>query len=133
MMILTENIHKAWKNKKIYTAVFMDVAGAFNNVHHERLIHNLKKRRLPTNIAKWISSFLQKRSTQLLFNGTKSQSIPTPAGIPQGSPLSPLLYMYYNADLLDIPQQRGTGLGFIDDITYGVEGFTDKGNARKLN
>ena len=40
--------------------------------------------------------------------------------------------MYYNADLLDIPQQRGTGLGFIDDIMYGVEGFTDKGNVRKL-
>ena len=38
----------------------MDVAGAFNNVHHERLIHNLKKRRLPINIAKWISSFLAK-------------------------------------------------------------------------
>ena len=105
MMILTENIYKAWKNKKIYTTVFMDVAGAFNNVHHERLIHNLKKRRLPTSIAKWIRSFLQKRSTQLLFNGTKSQSIPTPAGIPQGSPLSLLLYMYYNTDLLDIPQQ----------------------------
>ena len=105
MMILTENIYKAWKNKKIYTAVFMDVVGAFNNVHHERLIHNLKKRRLLTTIAKWIGSFLQKRSTQLLFNGSKSQSISTPAGIPQGSPLSPLLYMYYNADLLDIPQQ----------------------------
>jgi hypothetical protein len=32
MMILTEDIYKAWKNQKIYTAVFMDVAGAFNNV-----------------------------------------------------------------------------------------------------
>ena len=41
MMILTENLYKAWKNKKIYTAVFMDVAGAFNIVHHERLIHNI--------------------------------------------------------------------------------------------
>ena len=40
--------------------------------------------------------------------------------------------MYYNADLLDIPQQPGMGLGFIDDIMYGVEGFTDKGNVRKL-
>ena len=68
MMILTENIYKAWKNQKIYTVVFMDVAGAFNNVHHERLIHNLKKRCLPIAITKWIDSFLQKRSTQLQFN-----------------------------------------------------------------
>ena len=47
MMILSENIHQAWK-KKVYTAVFMDVAGAFNNVHHGRLIHNLRNRRIPT-------------------------------------------------------------------------------------
>ena len=34
MLVLLENIHKAWKEKKIFTMVFMDVAGAFNNVHH---------------------------------------------------------------------------------------------------
>ena len=44
MMILSESIHQAWREKKTYTAIFMDVAGAFNNVHHERLIHNLRKR-----------------------------------------------------------------------------------------
>ena len=132
MMILSESIHKAWKNNKVFSAVFMDVAGAFNNVHHERLIHNLKTRRMPLSIAKWIGSFLQGRSTQILFNDAKSDTITTPAGIPQGSPLSPLLYMYYNADLLDIPQQHETSLGFIDDIMYGVEGFTDEANARRL-
>jgi len=43
-MIMSENIHQPWKKKKIYTAIFMDIAGAFNNVHHDRLIHNLRKR-----------------------------------------------------------------------------------------
>jgi ribonuclease HI len=133
MMILSESIYEAWKKKKVYTAIFMDVAGAFNNVHHERLIHNLKKRRIPHTISSWIASFLQDRSTQLQFNGSKSGHIPTPAGVPQGSPLSPLLYMFYNADLLDIAQpHQATGLGFIDDITYGIQGNTDKENARKI-
>ena len=53
--------------------------------------------------------------------------------MPQGSPLSLLLYMFYNADFLDIAQQhQATGLGFIDDIIYGVQGNTDKENVRKI-
>ena len=133
LMILSENIHRAWREKKVYTAIFMDVAGAFNNVHHERLIHNLRKRRIPQKIISWIASFLQDRSTQLQFNGAKSGWISTPAGVPQGSPLSPLLYMFYNADFLDVAQQhQATGLGFIDDIVYGTQGNTDKENARKI-
>ena len=47
MTILLERIQHAWKEKEIYSAVFMDVAGAFNNVHHERLIDNMEKRRIP--------------------------------------------------------------------------------------
>jgi len=89
---------------------------------------------MPKTIIEWIQSFLNQRSTQLLFNGTKSDSLPTPAGVPQGSPLSPLLYMYYNADLLDIVQEYEStlGLGFIDDIVYGVSGCSDRGNVCKL-
>lgn len=109
----------------------MDIAGAFNNVHNERLIHNLRKRCIPATITNWVKSFLKGRNIQIQFNGAKSEIIPMPAGIPQGSPMSPMLYMYYNADLLDIPHQ-GTSLGFIDDVTYGVQGTTARGNASKL-
>jgi len=135
MMILSENIHRAWKDKEVYTAIFLDIAGTFNNVHHKRLIHNLRKRRILYVIASWIQSFLQNRTTKLVFNSDTTNPFDTPAGIPQGSPLSPLLYMYYNADLLDIPQAekvKATALGFIDDIVYGVSGISDTGNARKL-
>ena len=132
MMALSESIHSAWKEKLVYTAIFLDVAGAFNNVHHKRLKHNLLKRCMPKPIVQWITSFLEGRSTQLHFNATKSERILTPAGVPQGSPLSPLLYMYYNADLLDIPRNRGISLGFIDDVVFGVQGRSDIGNICKL-
>jgi hypothetical protein len=102
-------------------------------VHHKQLIHNLRKRRIPHVISLWIANFLQNQSTQLQFNGAKSKYIPTPADIPQGSPLSPLLYMYYNTDLLNItPQHRATGLGFIDNVVYEIQGKSDKENTHKL-
>jgi hypothetical protein len=112
----------------------MNVAGAFNNVHHERLCHNLRKNRIPSKIVHWIKHFLQDRSTQLQFNGATSDLIKTSAGVPQESPLSSILYMYYNAELLEhLVHKEGTmSLGFIDDIVYGVEGNTDWGNVQKL-
>ena len=85
MIILSENIHSAWKQREVYSVVFMDIAGAFNNVHHKRLIHNMRKRRIPVFITNWIRSFLHERRTHLQFNGTISKSIYTPVEVPQGS------------------------------------------------
>ena len=136
LMILSESIHRAWKQKKVFSAVFLDVAGAFNNVHHKRLLHNLKMRRIPIAIISWLQSFLHQRTTRLLFNGAKSDTINTPTGIPQGSPLSPLLYMYYNAELLEVQPEdnhnASLSLGFIDDVVYGVEGTSAGSNLWRL-
>jgi ribonuclease HI len=71
-----------------------------------------------------VESFLHERSTRIKFNGVKSTRFSTPAGVPQGSPLSPILYIFYNADLLDIPHPGELAMGFIDDIGYGVKGRT---------
>jgi len=134
MMVLSESIHKAWKEGKIFTAVFLDVAGAFNNVHHDRLLYNLRCRGIPEPIARWIESFLTNRSTRLQFNGAVSHEISVSAGVPQGSPLSPLLYLYYNAGALEAAEGRkdALGIGFVDDIVYGISGMKDKGNTQKL-
>ena len=132
LTILTENIYATWKEGRIYSAVFMDVAGAFNNIHHNRLIHNMKKKRIPEQITKWVESFLNGRITKLKFNDSTSDPISTPAGTPQESPLSPILYIYYNSDLLDISQESDLGLGFIDDIEYGTKGSTATRNTDRL-
>ena len=45
-----------------------------------------------------------------------------------------MLYLYYNAGVLDIVEDRkdALGMGFVDDVVYGVKGYQDKGNAKKL-
>ena len=68
------------------------------------------------------------------FNVTTSEPIPMSAGIPQGSPLSSLLYIYYNADLLDITSEKidTMSLEFIDDIVYRVQSESDTENICKI-
>src|SRR5436190_1496772 len=91
-----------------------------------------RKRRVPEFIVKWTESFLENRHTQLRFNGIDSDKIARNAGVPQGSPMSPILYLFYNADLPEIPGRRGQSLCFIDDIAYGVQCSTDDENAEVL-
>ena len=102
------------------TLLTLDVSGAFDNTAHQRLIHNLRKRQVPLRIVNWIASFLCHRTTEIVLMEGAMGQISTNTGIPQGSPLSPILYLFYNADLIDWIHTAYPGramvTGYIDDI-----------------
>lgn len=83
----------------VVSVLSLDVSGAFNNVSHPRLIHNLKKRRIDPQVVKWVESFLGDRRTTICLAEETSELIAVNTGIPQGSPLS--LYLFFNADLIE--------------------------------
>lgn len=57
------------------------------------------------------------RTTTYAFDGLESRPMKISAGIPQGSPISPILFLFYNASLLDACQGPSTSaLGFVDDV-----------------
>jgi hypothetical protein len=84
----------------VASLLLLDVSGAFDNVSHARLLHNLRKRRIDERIVRWIASFLANRTTVISFDAFESEVYQTTTSIPQGSPLLPILYLYYNADLI---------------------------------
>ncbi|KAI5894907.1 uncharacterized protein SCHCODRAFT_02474437, partial [Schizophyllum commune H4-8] len=71
--------------------------------------------------------FLADRTTTLRFDDYSSQeAYPVPTGVPQGSPLSVILYLIYSAGLLrtgdGIMGRADMTLGYIDDTAYVVVG-----------
>ena len=116
---LISKIHKAWNQNKVVSILFLDIEGAFPNAVTTCLIHNMKQQRIPTSIIiKFIQNLLTNRSTCIKFNNYVSEPITLENGIGQGDPLSMILYILYNTDLLDLPvnNEEEDALSYVDDI-----------------
>lgn len=100
------------------SVLFLDVEGAFPNAVKDRLIHNLKEQRIPTTIVNFITQLLSNRKTKIKFNDHISEVFNIENGIGQGDPLSMILYILYNADLLKLSDdlQNEDALGYVNDI-----------------
>lgn len=87
-------------------------------------------------LRKLIVSFLTGRSTQLRLQDCVTQAFHIENGLPQGSPLSPILYILYNTSPLLpsalTPDANQISLGFIDDITHLVASRDVHSNINQL-
>ncbi|OHW95285.1 reverse transcriptase-like protein [Colletotrichum incanum] len=119
MHLIIDKIYEAWNRGQgeVASLLLLDVSGAFGNASHRRLLHKLRKRRVDEKIIRWTTSFLGNRQTQIHADGYQSEPYTLTTGIPQGSPLSPILYPFYNADLPErcSQDQETLATGFIDD------------------
>lgn len=130
--IIIDRIKMAWgKGKAVVSLLMLDVSGAYDNVSHRRLLHNLRKRRLG-QLAPWVKAFLSNRSTTIRMPEGMSDAFPTPTGIPQGSPISPILYLIYNADLIEICGNGVTSKGWVDDACFIAQGDSERETIKKL-
>ena len=102
---LTHKIKSAWRSDQVVSVLFLDVEGAFPNAVTERLIHNLERRRIPVILTRFVANILTNRRTRIKFNDYTSEYHNITNGIGQGDPLSMLLYILYNADLLEITEK----------------------------
>jgi len=86
------------EERTLCTAVFLDIAQAFDKVWHTGLLYKLKAT-LPGPYYLLLKSYLTDRYFQVRYNGTYSDCHEVKSGVSQGSVLAPLLYLLFTADL----------------------------------
>ncbi|CCO36793.1 hypothetical protein RSOLAG1IB_12164 [Rhizoctonia solani AG-1 IB] len=132
--LLTKTIKDAWATKKVASALYLDVKGAFPHAYPPRLAENMRKLGVPTTYINWMLAKLSGRTTCLVFDDYTSIPLPIDNGIDQGCPLSVIFYLLYNAPLVKVPRSSSNELcvAYIDDITFVTWGATFEENHRVL-
>ena len=131
-----ECVFGAWSKNKVVSMLLLDVAGAYDKVSHKRLLHDLQRKGIDDVIIRWVANFLSERTTILKTNEHTSEITNISVGIPQGSPLSPILYLFYNSEIFEkIAKRRHQGVdstGFVDDVGLLAVSHSTEENCRKL-
>lgn len=92
----------------------LDIEKAFDSVWHDALRHKIFSLDFPMYLVKIISSFLENRTAFVSFNNIASSYYSIPAGVPQGSLLSPFLF---NIFINDIPIPKNCKIAIYADDT----------------
>lgn len=136
LALLLSQIRAAWEEPgAVATALSLDMSGAFDRVIRERLVHILRSKGIPRSIYGWVNSFMANRRTTLAFGNQETEGFDLPGGVPQGSSISPILFLFYNAELIEQCGETNSRLdriGFVDDMNIVAFGRSTEDNCRRL-
>ncbi len=79
--------------------ILLDLCKAFNMVDHKLLLKKLSLYKLSNHALKWFESYLTNRKQVVNVKSAVSESADVVSGVPQGSILGPLLFIFFMNDL----------------------------------
>ena len=88
LLRFVDEIQQGLGARRHAAAIFLDVAGAFDNVPHPQLVHALQLMGLPPTLISLLQSYLTQRCTRLTLAG-HTKIVYHNKGTPQGGVLSP--------------------------------------------
>ena len=93
------HISVARDSGRTVTACFFDLSKAFDRVWHQGLLAKLAHYGVSARVHAWLKEYLTSRRQRVQVEGCMSTFVDIPAGVPQGSVLSPLLFLICTIDL----------------------------------
>ena len=108
--------------------------GGFDNIDHRKLIERISANdKVPEYLTDWIQNFITTRNITLAYPGGPRRTHTVNRGIPQGPPLSPLLFVIY-VKLLHLagePTELFT-TSYVNDFQFTVASNSWERNAQLL-
>mgnify|MGYP001151580594 FL=1 len=95
--------------------IYVDYKKAYDLVWHMGLIVKLSSMQIPRELLKILISWLENRKAYISFGNSKSDIFDLFVGLPQGSSLSPFVFIMYHADIINNVEAFSTHL-FADDL-----------------
>jgi len=121
VLLLVEQISSLMANSAPVCTVFVDFRSAFDQLWFDGCVGKLTRLGIPPAFVTWIKSWLYNRRGYIDLKGHSSRWFPIRRGGPQGSSLTPSIFITYHSDLSDaIPQ--ATSFLFADDVAATMAG-----------
>lgn len=108
----------------------LDIEKAFDTVWHNGLLYKMHLFGYPVYLIKFIKSFNSNRSFMDSINNSNSNVKTIPAGVPQGSVSSPLIFSIFTSDFQK-PKNSDMAL-YADDTALVVNSKLTKAVIKKL-
>lgn len=90
---LSDTVNKSLATKQNTLAVFLDIEKAYDMVWRKGILYKLHKLGVSGNMINWINDFLHNRSIKVRVGDKLSDKQCIDNGTPQGSAISPLLFL----------------------------------------
>ena len=132
---LVTMVEEAWDDKKIAGAICMDVKAAFPNVKADELAARLEEGGVEPCLVAWVRDFMAERSVTLCINGEDHSVENIRTGLPQRSPISPLLFAVYMSSIHPCVSSAASGvrgLSFVNDVLWLATGKSVQEVSEKL-